>query len=98
MKKILFLLLSVLALNFGVKAQITTSGIAGTVKNAKNEALVGATISATHNPTGTVYKVQSRANGRFDISNMNNGGPYTIEVTYVNYEKDVKQDVFLNSG
>lgn len=98
MKKILFLLLSALAFQFTVNAQVTTSGMSGTVKNAKNEALTGATITATHIPTGTVYNVQSRANGRFDITNMNNGGPYKIEVSYVNYTKELKEDVYLSLG
>lgn len=97
MKKILFLLLSVFAFQFAANAQVTTSGMSGTVKNAKNEPLVGASIKATHTPTGTVYNVQSRANGRFDITNMNTG-PYTVEVTYVNYSKEVKEDVVLSLG
>jgi len=98
MKKILFTLLCALAFQFTVNAQVTTSGMSGTVKNAKNEPLVGATIKATHTPTGTVYNVQSRANGRFDITNMNNGGPYTVEVSFVNYTKEVKDDIILNLG
>ena len=98
MKKILFLLLSAFAFQFTVTAQITTSGMSGTIKNAKNEALTGATIKATHVPTGTVYNVQSRANGRFDITNMNNGGPYKMEVSYVNYSTEVKEEIFLNLG
>ena len=96
--KILSFLLSAFLLHFSATAQITTSGLAGTVKNEKNEGLVGATVTATHEPTGTIYRVQSRANGRFDITNMNNGGPYIIEVTYVNYQTDKKADVFLNLG
>ena len=72
-KKNLILLLSAFAFQFTVNAQITTSGMSGTIKNATNEALTGATITATHVPTGTIYTVQSRANGRFDISNMNIG-------------------------
>ncbi len=98
MKKMLTLLLSALAFQFTVNAQVTTSGMSGTVKNAKNEALTGATITATHVPTGTVYNVQSRANGRFDITNMNNGGPYRVEVSYVNYTKEVKEDIMLSLG
>ncbi|MBL0202571.1 MAG: TonB-dependent receptor [Chitinophagaceae bacterium] len=98
MKKILFLLLTAFAFQFTANAQITTSGMSGTIKNAKNEALIGATIKATHTPTGTVYNVQSRANGRFDITNMNNGGPYKIEVSYVNYGTEVKDDIFLSLG
>ena len=99
LKKILpLLLIAVFALPFLGKAQITTSSIAGTVKNSKNEALVGATITATHTPTGTVYKTQSRANGRFDIPNMNNGGPYTIEVSFVNHDAEKRDDIFLSLG
>lgn len=96
--KIVRLLTVLLVFPFALSAQITTSGISGTVKNTKNEALVGATITATHTPTGTVYKTAARANGRFDISNMNNGGPYIIEVSYVNSETEKKEDVYLNLG
>ena len=98
MKKIVLLLLCAFVFQYTAIAQITTSSISGTVRNAKNEALVGASIAATHEPTGTVYTVQSRANGRFDIANMNNGGPYKIEVTYVNHDKELKADVFLSLG
>ena len=97
-KKILPLLLVFFVLLNTAGAQVTSSGISGTVRNNKNEALIGATITATHEPTGTVYKTQSRANGRFDIANMNNGGPYSIEVSYVNHENDKKGDIFLNLG
>lgn len=98
MKKILFVLLSALVFQYTANAQVTTSGMAGTVKNAQNEALVGATIIATHVPTGTVYTTQTRANGRYDINNMNNGGPYKIEVSYVNHDKDTKEDIYLSLG
>ena len=98
LKKILPFLIVFFALPFLASAQITTSGISGTVKNNKNEALVGATITATHEPTGTVYKTQSRTNGRFDIPNMNNGGPYVIEVSYVNHDNDKKEEIYLNLG
>lgn len=98
MKKFLFTLLAALAFQFTVSAQVTTSGMSGTIKNASNEALTGATIIATHVPTGTVYTVQSRTNGRYDITNMNAGGPYKIEVSYVNYAKDSKENIFLSLG
>jgi len=98
MKKVLPILIAFVAFFVGANAQITTSGLAGTVKNSKNEALIGATVTATHTPTGTVYKVQSRANGRYDITNMNNGGPYTIEVSYTNHDAETKGDVYLDLG
>ncbi|MFX8824987.1 carboxypeptidase-like regulatory domain-containing protein, partial [Acinetobacter baumannii] len=60
--------------------------------------LLGATIKVTHEPTGTVYKAQSRTGGRFDIANLNPGGPYTIEVSYLNYATEKKADIYINLG
>ena len=98
LKKILPVLIALFAVPGILYAQVTTSGMAGTIKNSKNEALVGATIVATHLPTGTVFTAQSRTNGRFDISNMNNGGPYTVVVTYVNHDKDSRSEIYLSLG
>jgi hypothetical protein len=79
-------------------AQETNSGIGGIVKNANNEPLIGATITATHIPTGTVYRVVSRAGGRYDISNMQPGGPYTIVFSFVGFTDEKREEVFLNLG
>ena len=79
-------------------AQETSSSIGGTVKNDKNEALVGATITATHNPTGSVYRTLARAGGVFNINNMQPGGPYTIVFSFVGLTPETKSDVYLNLG
>ncbi len=79
-------------------AQVTTSSMSGVVKSSKNEGLAGATIVAKHIPTGTVYTVVSRAGGRFDLANINAGGPYTIEVSFVGFEKITRPDVYITLG
>jgi hypothetical protein len=79
-------------------AQNTTSSMSGSVKTSSGEPLVGATVTAIHEPTGTKYRVQSRTGGRFDISNMNAGGPYTVEVSFVNFAVEKKGDVYLSLG
>ena len=58
----------------------------------------GATITATHVPTGSVYKAVSREGGLFNLNNMNPGGPYTVEISYVNFPTDRRTEVFLNLG
>jgi len=76
-------------------AQITTSAIAGSVKSTTNEALVGATVVATHLPTGTKYTTVSRGGGVIRIENMRSGGPYLIEVTFVGFDKEKFEDIYL---
>jgi outer membrane receptor for ferrienterochelin and colicin len=97
-KKLMQLVLAVLFLPAFAVAQTTTSGLSGTVKTNTGEALVGATVTAIHVPTGSVYKVQSRIGGRFDISNMNPGGPYSVEVSFVNFTIEKKSDIYLSLG
>jgi outer membrane receptor for ferrienterochelin and colicin len=97
LKRILYLLSFVLIAD-QVMAQVTTSNITGIVKGAKGEALVGATVIATHVPTGTNYTTNSRVGGRFDLNNLNPGGPYTINITYVGYQPFSRPEIFLNLG
>ncbi|MFN0081320.1 MAG: carboxypeptidase regulatory-like domain-containing protein [Ferruginibacter sp.] len=78
-------------------AQETTSEIQGIVKNG-NTAVAGATIQATHIPTGTVYIVTTRKDGRYNLSNVRIGGPYLIKITNVGIKDQTKENVFLNLG
>lgn len=94
MKKFLLLTLVVIAGAFGANAQVTTSSLTGTVRDSK-ETLIGATIKATHQPTGTVYGSSTGADGRFNIPNMRIGGPYLVVVSYVGYENKTFNDVAL---
>lgn len=95
LKRIAPLIIFLLAIHVTVVAQITTSSISGTVKNATDEPLVGATITATHQPSGTKYVTTSRAGGQYAIANMRVGGPYVIEITFVGFVTDRQEDVIL---
>ncbi|MEO7264196.1 MAG: carboxypeptidase regulatory-like domain-containing protein [Ferruginibacter sp.] len=97
-KKIIPFVIALMAIPFLMMGQVTTSSISGIVKSASGEVLNGASVKVTHVPTGTVYSTSTRSGGRFDINNMNPGGPYTIETSYVGYTSDTKTDVFLNLG
>ena len=89
------MLMTAFLLGTAAQAQITTSAISGTVKSATDEALVGATVVATHNPSGTKYITTTRPGGVFSIQNMRVGGPYTIEITFVGYKTQKLEDVYL---
>lgn len=95
-----YLLLWVSFLLFGqiAFAQVTTSSISGIVKQTNGEALTGATVKATHTPTGTVYTTKATNGGRYYLANVQAGGPYTIEVTFIGFAKQIADDVNLNLG
>ncbi len=95
LKRIAPLLFILFAFPFAGIAQITTSSLSGTVRNATDEPLVGATITATHNPSGTKYVTTSRAGGQYSIANMRVGGPYTIDISFVGFVTDRQEDVYL---
>ncbi|MBK9568744.1 MAG: carboxypeptidase regulatory-like domain-containing protein [Chitinophagaceae bacterium] len=73
LKRILFFFAVAFMASPFLFAQVTTSAINGNVKSATNEALVGASIVATHLPSGTKYATTTRAGGQFSIVNMKPG-------------------------
>ena len=95
-KAILSLALSAFALvGFG---QVTTSTLSGVVKNEKQEVLVGATIHATHTPTGTQYQSVTNKNGVYVLPAVRVGGPYTIHASFVGFRKGEEKDVNTQLG
>ena len=96
LKRILLSLMVVFIAATYSRAQVTTSSISGTVKDATTkEPLVGATIIATHQPTGTRYTTVSRAGGEYAISNMRVGGPYLIQISFVGFDVEKADEIYL---
>jgi Carboxypeptidase regulatory-like domain len=95
LKRILFLFALAFMASPLLFAQVTTSSVNGTVKGGTDEPLIGATIVATHLPTGTKYATTSRGGGAFSMQNLKPGGPYLIEVTFVGYDPEKYENIFL---
>jgi len=66
-RKIVRLLTLLLVFPLALCAQVTTSTITGTVKSDKGDPLEGATIRATHTPSGSVYTTVSKKGGTFTL-------------------------------
>ena len=97
MKKVISLLFFVLSIHTMI-AQTTTSSIKGIVRSSTADLLQGATVLAVHTPTGSKYSALSNADGRFNLLNMRIGGPYKITVTYVGFQNQEFNDVYLELG
>jgi len=94
--KLLFLLMS-LSLSVLSYAQVTTSSMSGRVTDGK-EALIGATVRAVHEPSGTVYGVATRPDGTYNLLNMRIGGPYTVVFSYLGFQKRSFSNIYLTLG
>ena len=82
-KKIRFLLVALIISSATIiQAQVTTSSMSGRVTDAEG-AVIGATVVATHTPSGTVFGTVTNMEGRFNLNGMRVGGPYSVEVTYI---------------
>ena len=97
MKKTVLSLL-IMMLSFVGFGQITTSAISGVVTNEKKEVLVGATIHATHLPTGTQYTAAANKSGMYVLPAVRVGGPYTIHASFVGYKKGEVMEVNTQLG
>ncbi len=95
LKKIIPIIIAMFAMPFMTKAQVTTSSLSGVVKDDEGKALSGASVTAVYTPSNIRYSAASASGGRFNISNMRSGGPYTITVTYVGHAAQTFEDVYL---
>lgn len=96
-KRLLLSVFVMLCSALTVLAQITTSGISGRV-TVGGEDVIGATITAVHRPSGTIYRAVTNSNGRFTVQGMRVGGPYQVEISYIGYKKQTFGNVNLLLG
>ena len=98
MQKRLHLLLALFILMVNAAmAQITTSGISGKI-TSDGENVIGATVTATHQPSGTVYRAVTNIDGRYTIQGMRPGGPYKVDISYIGYKDKVIKNLNLSLG
>src|SRR5690242_10167718 len=97
-RKFLLSIILFISVSFQLLAQVTTSSLVGIVKDAKGKPLIGATVKATHVPSGTVYGTITQEDGQFTVPNMRVGGPYKIEVSYLGYNTRTYEELVLQLG
>ena len=79
-------------------AQVSNASFTGLVKDGEGQILKGATIIATHEPSGSVFTGSSSNSGYYSIPGVRIGGPYKISVNYGDYSAVEVGDVFITLG
>lgn len=97
MKKLFLLMLTIFAY-CAVNAQVTTSGMNGTVVDQNGQPLVGATVVAVHTPSGTQYGAVTDKNGNYNLQGLRTGGPYSVTFSFVGYQSVEFPGLMLSLG
>ncbi len=77
---------------------VTTASISGFVMDASGNGLPGANVIALHKPSGVSFGTTTRIDGRYTLQNVRVGGPYSISVTFVGFEKSIAIIDYLSLG
>ena len=96
-KRLLFLVAVLLTMTLTAMAQITTSSMAGkvTLDDQNGEEVIGATVVAVHEPSGTRYTAVTNTTGRFSINGMRTGGPYEVTISYIGFQPKIVKGIIL---
>ena len=98
-KRLFFLVTLMLVMATSMMGQITTSALSGRVTmQGTDETVIGATVQAVHEPSGTRYAAVTNIDGLFNIQGMRTGGPYSVSVSYIGYQTKTVKGVELVLG
>ncbi len=98
MKKFYLAVVALFCTAIAFSQGVTTSAISGQVTDDNGEPLGGATVVAVHVPTGSTYGAATDFDGYYRISGMRAGGPFRITFSYLGFNEDVKENIFLTLG
>lgn len=94
---LIYLFLSAFLLAVPLHAQVTTASMSGKVVS-EDELVIGATVQAVHEPSGTTYGTVTNVDGRFTLQGMRTGGPYKVTISYIGLQTAVFTGITLQLG
>ena len=95
-KRLFFLVSLMLVAVTSMMAQVTTSALSGQVTLKEGgETIIGATVQAVHEPSGTRYAAVTNIDGRYNIQGMRSGGPYKVTVSYIGFQTKTLTGIIL---
>lgn len=97
-KHAIILLLILLLCSPVLYSQVTTATLSGIVKDPKGAPLPSATVVIEYADAGIRQTLATKGDGRFTVPNLRVGGPYTVTVSFINFQQSVTNGVFLELG
>jgi hypothetical protein len=98
LKSLFAVIMLVLTTGIVYSQGVSTSSMSGRVVDNSGETLPGANVVATHMPSGTRYGAVTNIEGRYTIPGMRVGGPYSVTVSFIGFETQTVEGVFLSLG
>jgi hypothetical protein len=92
------LLLSLFAVPAAFAQGVTTAALHGVVTDTNGEPLPGANVVAVHVPTGTTYGAATRIDGRYNLTGLRVGGPYSVTASFIGFAEAVEEGIQLAIG
>ncbi|MFN0139285.1 MAG: carboxypeptidase regulatory-like domain-containing protein, partial [Pyrinomonadaceae bacterium] len=97
-KRSMLAMLWAILVSLTANAQVTTSEIVGSISDGQGKPVAGASVEATHVPSGTVYNTETNESGRYALPGLRVGGPYTIKVTAAGFKEQSRDNLQLALG
>jgi outer membrane receptor for ferrienterochelin and colicin len=79
-------------------AQETSGSLSGKIKDTTGKPVAGASILALHTASGTRYSIASDDKGLYFLNNMRIGGGYTITVSMVGMQAELRELIDIRLG
>ena len=91
------LLLFVLATATTLSAQITSGTLTGTAKDVSGNTVSNAMVTVFFVPTAQKIVTHTNEMGKFTLTNLKPGNPYTITVASIGYRPNTVTDISFNA-
>ena len=74
---------------------VTSAAIGGVVRDDRGEAVSLADVEVLNRATGFVTRARTRPDGRYLISGLEVGGPYTVAVRHLGFARQTRDGIYL---
>ncbi|NLR77513.1 SusC/RagA family TonB-linked outer membrane protein [Chitinophaga eiseniae] len=92
------LLLVILLAPLFLLAQEKRTGVTGIVRNERQEAIPGVSVTIKNAVNGGIASTQTNASGVFSFPILAAGGPYTVQFSSIGYEPTLQSGITLTEG